>query len=262
MKKLHFLYEMQLYMSGNVTDHHFLIRCIPMEDARQHAESFDCRIMPECKVYEIEDGFGNRGCSGTIRRAHDRFFVRAEGIVTVGREEIRERVKTDAGPHPMYGFPSKYTMPEEAVRRLFSERNAEKAGMEQVLDLMDLLSRRFSYAPGTTTVQTTAAAALQGGAGVCQDYAHILISLCRLAGIPARYVAGMLCGEGASHAWVEVWMEGGWIGVDPTHNCLVDDNYIQLTHGRDFADGTIDKGCFLGFTGQRQQIYVKVEEVL
>ena len=99
--------------------------------------------------------------------------------------------------------------------------------------------------------------ALGGGVGVCQDYAHILISMCRLSGIPARYVAGMMVGEGASHAWTEVWLDGGWTGVDPTHNRPVDETYIKLAHGRDFGDGAIDKGCFIGSATQRQQMCIR-----
>ena len=102
--------------------------------------------------------------------------------------------------------------------------------------------------------------ALEGGGGVCQDYAHIFLALCRLMGIPARYVAGMMVGEGATHAWTEVWILGAWIGFDPTNNRLAGDHYIKLSHGRDFGDCTIDKGCFKGFAAQKQNIYVKVEE--
>ena len=79
---------------------------------------------------------------------------------------------------------------------------------------------------------------------------------------PARYVAGMMLGEGASHAWVEVWLDGGWQGMDPTNNRLADETYIKLTHGRDFGDGSIDRGRFLGFAGQSQEICVKVEEII
>ncbi len=72
----------------------------------------------------------------------------------------------------------------------------------------------------------------------------------------------MMLGEGASHAWVEVWVNGMWVGIDPTNNRLTDETYIKLTHGRDFGDGAIDRGRFLGFAGQTQKILVKVEEFL
>jgi transglutaminase-like putative cysteine protease len=99
----------------------------------------------------------------------------------------------------------------------------------------------FSYEYGVTGVGTTAADALAAGRGVCQDYAHVMLSVCRRAGIPARYVSGHLLGEGGSHAWVEVlrhargrhWMAEGW---DPTHNRRTEAGYITVAVGRDYAD--------------------------
>lgn len=125
---------------------------------------------------------------------------------------------------------------------------------------MHRLYREFSYVPGSTHVGTTAEEALAGGKGVCQDYAQILIALCRMAGYPARYVVGLLPGEGATHAWAEVWQDGRWLGLDPTHDCAADERYIKLSHGRDFTDCSVDRGCFKGGAGQRQKIYIKVEE--
>lgn len=255
MKRLHFQYEMQLDMSQDVTDHHFLLRLRPMEDSCQDCEIFDYRIIPADTVDEVWDGYGNRGYSGAVRRSHRQLSAGAEGIVLVNREKP---VYEEA--HPMYRFPSAYTAPEKPIADLCREAEEGLSGPAPVVSLMDQLYRSFSYEPGVTTVRTTAADALRGGKGVCQDYAHILISMCRFAGIPARYVAGMMMGEGASHAWVEAWVDGGWIGIDPTHNRLVDETYIKLTHGRDFGDAAIDKGCFKGFATQRQQIHVKVEE--
>ncbi len=256
MKRLHFRYEMQLDMSQDVTDHRFLLRLRPMEDCCQSCEKFDYRIVPADTVDEVWDGYGNRGFSGAIRRSHRRLSAGSEGVVLVSREKP---VCEEA--HPMYRFPSAYTAPGEQIADLCREAEGGLSGLALAVSLMDRLYRNFSYEPGVTTVQTTAAGALQGGKGVCQDYAHILISMCRFAGIPARYVAGMMVGEGASHAWVEAWADGCWIGIDPTHNRLVDESYIKLTHGRDFGDAAIDKGCFKGFAAQRQQIHVKVEEI-
>lgn len=257
MKRLHFRYEMQLYMSWDVTDHHFLFRLKPMEDGLQSCEEFVYQIAPADTVDEVWDGFGNLGYSGAVRRSHDQMTAVSQGVVLVNREK-----PACEECHPMYRFPSRYTAPDGRILGLCREAMAQAdQGMELVSSMMDRLYRSFSYEPGITTVRTTAAGALKGGAGVCQDYAHILISMCRLVGIPARYVAGMMAGEGASHAWVEAWLDGAWIGVDPTHGRVVDETYIKLAHGRDFGDGAIDKGCFIGSATQRQQIYVKVEEV-
>ena len=125
---------------------------------------------------------------------------------------------------------------------------------------MELLFNHFTYKTGSTTNQTTAEMALAQGCGVCQDYAHILIALCRQQGIPARYIAGFMIGEGATHAWVEVYVNGKWLGIDPTHNRIVDDLYIKLAEGRDFADCIIDRGLFNGVAQQSQYVEVKVVE--
>ena len=126
--------------------------------------------------------------------------------------------------------------------------------------LMECMQERMVYTPGVTDTRTTAGEAFALGCGVCQDYAHILTALCRTAGIAARYAAGMMTGEGASHAWTEVWDGQFWHGLDPTHNCLVDERYIKLSHGRDFMDAAVDRGCFLGTASQQQTILIKVEE--
>lgn len=272
MKKLHFQYEMELTLSQEVRGHHFLIRLRPMETAGQHCESFRIRVDPETPLSPVADGFGNHGCAGVVWPPHSRFFASSEGFVDV------DRGKRETDYHPMYRFQSAYTAPDEAIRGFFYEacgglawegeadglpvgREPGTAGHRTAEFLMDRLYGRFSYVQGVTGVRTTAAEAFAGGQGVCQDYAHIYISLCRMAGIPARYVAGMLLGEGESHAWAEVWTGREWIGMDPTHNRPADETYIKLTHGRDFGDAAVDKGCFLGFASQHQQIYVKVEEV-
>ncbi len=99
-----------------------------------------------------------------------------------------------------------------------------------------------------------------GGQGVRQDYAHILIALLRLDGIPARYIAGMLIGEGATHAWCEAYCEGYWMGLDPTHGCWLTDDYIEVARGRDYRDCIMDRGCFRGYALQTEEVSVKVAE--
>lgn len=107
------------------------------------------------------------------------------------------------------------------------------------------------YGRGVTTVHTTAAEALALGCGLCQDYAHIMLALCRAAQLPARYVSGHLLGEGASHAWVEVLLPSpkqdileAW-ALDPTNQCAAHHKYITIAIGRDYADVTPTSGSFL-----------------
>jgi transglutaminase-like putative cysteine protease len=109
----------------------------------------------------------------------------------------------------------------------------------------------MTYEWGITHVGTTAAEALAFGRGVCQDYAHIMLALCREAGLPARYVSGHLLGEGGSHAWVEALLpneQGGdylAVAYDPTNNCLVGPSYITIAVGRDFHDVSPCTGTFI-----------------
>ena len=125
---------------------------------------------------------------------------------------------------------------------------------------MHKLHQDLSYEKGVTTFQTTAEEAMKLKKGVCQDYAHILIALLRMMKIPARYVVGMMIGEGFSHAWVEMEADGRWYGLDPTNDVLVGENYIKISHGRDYNDCIVNKGVFTGMASQKQDISVIVCE--
>lgn len=112
----------------------------------------------------------------------------------------------------------------------------------------------LTYQYGVTGIRTDAASALAGGQGVCQDYAHVMLALCRTAGLPARYVSGHLVGEGGSHAWVEVVVDeplittGRAVAVafDPTHNRRATHGYLTVAVGRDYADVAPTSGRFEG----------------
>lgn len=118
--------------------------------------------------------------------------------------------------------------------------------------------RHFTYEPGATTTATTAAEAFALGAGVCQDYSQVLIVLCRMAGIPARYITGLMMGEGATHAWVEIHDGVRWRALDPTNDRIVDDGYMLFCTGRDFDDCPIERGVFTGNATQTQTVTAKL----
>jgi transglutaminase-like putative cysteine protease len=104
--------------------------------------------------------------------------------------------------------------------------------------------------------------------GVCQDFAHLMLSICRRQQIPSRYVSGYLyTGIGgndlvsgdASHAWIECLLPGGhWIGFDPTNNLVVNDKYIKVQHGRDYSDVPPLRGIYRGASAQELDVIVKV----
>ena len=119
---------------------------------------------------------------------------------------------------------------------------------------------RLTYAPGATGVATTAAQAFHNGRGVCQDFAHVYLALARQAGLAARYVNGLPQGEGVSHAWCEVWLDGLWTGIDPTRLQWTDEGYLRFGAGRDFGDCPIERGVFLGSARQEQQVFMRVSQ--
>ncbi len=108
----------------------------------------------------------------------------------------------------------------------------------------------ISYAHGVTSVATTAAEALAGGRGVCQDTAHIMIALCRATGLPARYVSGHLLGEGGTHAWVEVIVAdpagARAVPFDPCNGRRAGRDYLTIATGRDYTDIAPTSGTYLG----------------
>ena len=124
----------------------------------------------------------------------------------------------------------------------------------------------FTYTKGITNIETTVDEILTLKKGVCQDFAHILLQLLRTAGIPSRYVSGYICpnesglrGEGATHAWVEIYTpKQGWLGLDPTNNIWTMDNHVRLSVGRNFSDCTPIKGTFKGLARQTLSVCVSI----
>jgi transglutaminase-like putative cysteine protease len=118
--------------------------------------------------------------------------------------------------------------------------------------ICSLVHASLEYRTGITGVRTTAAEAAAGGVGVCQDFAHVMLAVCRAVGLPARYVSGHLAGEGASHAWVETLTPvkiGRRTGFtveawDPTHDRRTDSRYLTVATGRDYADVAPLSGTF------------------
>jgi len=122
----------------------------------------------------------------------------------------------------------------------------------------------FRYERGRTHVGTTASEAFALGSGVCQDYTHAMLAICRLAGLPARYVSGLLPGEGQMHAWVEVLIPATgqkpamWVGYDPTHQRRCDERYITVAVGRDYQDIAPTSGYYEGDAKNRLDMTVSV----
>jgi transglutaminase-like putative cysteine protease len=131
----------------------------------------------------------------------------------------------------------------------------------------DYIFEHFNYIKGITNVETTIDEILETKAGVCQDFAHIMLQILRTLKIPSRYVSGYICpnrrglrGEGATHAWVETWIpRSGWAGIDPTNNVWVTNTHVKLATGRDFTDCSPVKGAFKGPANQHLSVFVSVD---
>lgn len=126
----------------------------------------------------------------------------------------------------------------------------------------------FSYIKGVTTVETRLDEIWKLKAGVCQDFAHILMEMLRMIEIPARYVSGYICtsrnnmrGEGATHAWAEAYIpDYGWLGIDPTNNCIANETHVRLAVGRNFTDCSPVKGVYKGSSNHRLEVAVSVDD--
>lgn len=256
MKKLYFKYTTKLVFGGDITRHHFTLRCIPMNDSVQKICSYELNLEP-AEFYQVnQDCFGNITCIGHCYAPHREFSFQVEGIAFVHTANQQPEPL-----QPVFRYASEYTKPDpplEAFYRSLCFRG--RSPYDRACELMEALYNSVSYVAGVTDVRTTAAQAFAMKQGVCQDYAHMLIALCRMDKIPARYVAGMIYGEGATHGWVEIYDGSCWIGLDPTHNQMADDRFIKLCHGRDYGDCSVVRGIFYGNFRQEQTIRVTVRD--
>ena len=258
--QLNFSYDMHDSFSLPVREHHFSLMCIPRDTNRQRVLECHTEISPCSYQAEDRDFFGNRYIYGEAIAPHDSFHVRIYGTVETG---LACEEHYDTEQLALFRLQSAYTCFGPAMRALYAELSdgAPEAGAayENALYLMHGVHSLMRYDPTATDIHTTAECAAAQRCGVCQDYAHILLSLLRAREIPARYVVGMMAGEGASHAWVEANCRGYWYGLDPTNDLLVGDGYIKLSHGRDYSDCIVNKGVFRTVCLEQKQISLRVE---
>lgn len=145
-------------------------------------------------------------------------------------------------------------------------QNQELTPFTAALRLNEYVYENFRYIKGITNVETTLNEIWKLKAGVSQDFAHILSAMLRIINIPARSVSGYVCpnesgmrGEGATHAWVEAYIPFyGWLGLDPTNNCIVRDLHVRLAVGRNFTDCSPVKGTYKGTSEQTLEVGVTV----
>ena len=260
MKELSFYYMLRIRFSGPVTNHRFTVRCVPRDNERQKIRQLETSVLPKESLSYDLDSFGNYCIYGYCHSPHDLFEVSVKGIAQTGLADSEY-----AGMDYLMGryrYQTDYTRPGNTLMDFYRQFYFSEgtSNFEKSIQLMDALYQNFRYEQGVTNISTTAEEAMELGRGVCHDYSHILISLCRMAKIPARYVVGMLIGEGASHAWVEIYDNERWYALDPTNMLIVNEDHIKISTGRDYNDCILNQGIMVGLTQQTQEIEVLVQE--
>jgi transglutaminase-like putative cysteine protease len=151
---------------------------------------------------------------------------------------------------------------QEAIHEILSK---VQHPVETIQELSNYIYDNFTYKKGVTNIETSVDELWSLRAGVCQDFAHLLLYMLRLMGVPGRYISGYICpgssewrGEGATHAWAEAWFpDAGWVGIDPTNKCLAGERHVRLAMGRNFSDCTPVKGTYKGAIEHKLEVTVK-----
>jgi transglutaminase-like putative cysteine protease len=193
------------------------------------------------KLFAQRDGYGNEAHTWTLARRLWRGAIRADGLVETHASPWL--VDEPALPSPLvYLRPTDLTPHHASLGALGREILSTGSDAEFFLALAGQVRERVAYRAGVTHVGTSAIDALELGAGVCQDQAHVFIAACRSNGIPARYVSGYFYAPEApslaSHAWADVCVdiaERRWLSVDITHGCLMGERHVRLAVGPDYA---------------------------
>jgi transglutaminase-like putative cysteine protease len=252
----------------------------PRHEVTQHCDAFELEITPHPGDLAARvDYFGNKQHVFTLREPHEELSITSRSTVrrdapalpapgltptlpaararvphAVAKEDFSLEQFRHASPLvPL--LPGAVKLAGELTREL----NVETTPVLTWLgELGDRFHEAFTFDPEATDISTPLAEVLQNRRGVCQDFAHLLISCLRQAGLPAAYVSGYLLtepppgqprliGADASHAWVSVYVPGtGWIDYDPTNACFVGTGHIVVARGRDFYDVSPVQGIFSG----------------
>jgi transglutaminase-like putative cysteine protease len=272
--------------SAAVSESIMEVRMQPRTEAAQRCLSFQLSVFPRARVASYRDYLGNSVHHFNVPGQHRQLVIVAEALVDVRPEEdLPAHLKPGAwaaldemisgGDYWEMLMPSQFARPckectEFAIEAGLEDREKarERDPLELLRSINSTLFSSIAYVPSSTSVDSPIEHALRERKGVCQDYAHIMITLVRQLGIPARYVSGYLfhrsgeqtrSAEGATHAWVEALVPGfGWVGFDPTNNVLVNDRHVRTAVGRDYADVPPSRGVYKGAVKSELTVRVRV----
>lgn len=217
-------------------------------------------------IHEYEDFNKNLVGSFSVVHPHQKFIIESYlEVITSKRIEPKDNLNPESQWLELSKLKRStkfldYLIIDDEIRNdtykfdLDRINSENKTPLQVFKELCEFVNVIFTYDKDATIVDTTVEEAWNLKAGVCQDFAQVLIFLLKKAGIPAKYVSGYICsntdgliGEGATHAWVEAYIPGfGWFGMDPTNNCMVDDKHVRIATGRNYADCAPVEGVYRG----------------
>lgn len=264
--------------AGKVGNSANQIILFPKSENNQNVLEQRLTLSPVANVDYFHDYFQNKVGVFTVAAPHGELVILSELRVETNlvpfpdvhlsaREQWRDlRAKANSYPYVDFLLAEKFEYSGEVLDVLRALVSDEKGVLESVQAVSSYINQTFQYRQGVTSIETKVDEIWETKTGVCQDFTHMMIAMLRLVGIPSRYVSGYICpssghemrGEGATHAWVEVYIpEYGWMGNDPTNNCWVEDRHVKIAFGRDFKDCTPVKGTYEGSSSHT--LYVSVQ---
>lgn len=248
-----FLYE----YAGPIRDLKQRLIIIPAErPGLQYVRDHYLAIDPDPTVTrETTDSFGNRIIELEVREADRAVSFEIVMLIESGTH-TQHRPSVDRRVAAYFLQPTPLTRPDNHIEAVARQLKYEASTSHDLAQrISDWVYGAMRYQGGVTTVDTTAAECLALGQGLCQDYAHLMLALCRAAHLPAQYVSGHLLGKGGSHAWVEVFLptEQGLepYAFDPTNNRRPHLGYITVAVGRDYRDVSPTSGSYTAPFGGR-----------
>jgi len=291
MNRYHLVHATEFRYDGPVSESYNEVRLRPMHDETQSCLSFRLITNPASRGTSYRDSFGNWVHQFNILPKHQYLKIEAESVVLAHdaptpradsillseldshREELEEEYLDFFSPTAYVPHVAKL---DELIATACQMCDGSVSGFVQAAS--DLIHGRFEYVKGATHVNSSIEDSLAVGAGVCQDFAHLLLGVVRKRGLPARYVSGYLVPESAaspdaklqeviggyaSHAWAEVYLPGsGWIGLDPTLGKPLGLQHVRVAYGRDYGDVAPVRGVYKGHAGQRLSVDVRVRPEL
>ena len=268
--------------SNAVSESMMETRMHPRSDQNQRCLTFHLSVSPRCRVFSYRDHLANQVHHFDIPGQHGQLVIVAESLVEVqpatpvpaalapnAWAELDGMV--EQGDYWEMLLPSEFTAPTPSLDALAEEFDVRRRDdpLSALHQLNEQMYRHFEYVPKSTKVDSPIDLALLTHAGVCQDFAHIMIALVRSKlRIPCRYVSGYLfhgqsdndrSATSATHAWIEALIpDVGWVGFDPTNNLVVADRHIRTAIGRDYADVPPTHGIFRGRASSELSVAVRV----